>query len=164
MILQNWVLAVLVAAPLDLLQTALTLPRPTPAANRGSVSCGSAPKVVDADVGLKSERDASRVGENPKPGLPAEVVRSVVRGGFASFRSCYEASLRPCPNLQGRVTVNFTIQPKTGRVSSAKADSDLGSGELHRCIEGKFKELQFPSFEGPPLRISYPITFAPGGS
>lgn len=149
-LLVGWVLG----APLLARESAA---RTSSAVDARSISCGRAPKVADAQpAGDRS------VGEKPKSGLPPEVIRAVVRKGFASFRSCYEASLRPCPNLQGRVTVDFTIQPKTGRVSTAKATSDLGSDALHRCVAGKFKELEFPTFEGEPLKVVYPIAFTPG--
>lgn len=146
-------------------------PAPEPEVDARYVSCGPAPKRSAAGMALE-QAEAGPVVEASSPstvagkqqaGLPGEVIQKVVRSGFASYRSCYEASLRPCPNLQGRLTVHFTIEPKTGRVSRARAESDLAGEELHRCVAGKFKELQFPSFEGPALKVVYPISFTPGG-
>lgn len=123
-----------------------------------TITCGRAPKQARIELGSGDGLSEAHVGKQ-KGGLAAQAIQSVVRGSFASFRTCYEASLRPCPKLDGRVLVHFTIQPKTGRVSKATAESDLGTDELHRCIVGKLKELQFPTFEGPPLKVTYPIMF-----
>jgi hypothetical protein len=41
--------------------------------------------------------------------LPAEVIRSVVRHHYASFRRCYEQGLSRDPNLEGLITVRFVI-------------------------------------------------------
>ncbi len=106
---------------------------------------------------------AAGVSEKSTNGLPPEVIQRIVRQSFPAFRSCYEAALGPCPNLQGVVKVRFTIQPKTGRVSSATADSDIAREDVPKCVAAKFKELQFPTFDGPPLKVTYPISFSPGG-
>ena len=165
-LLVGWLLACVA-----LVRESAARPAPEPEVDARSVSCGPAPKRSAAGMALE-QAEAGPVVEASSPstvagkqqaGLPAEVVQKVVRSGFASYRSCYEAALRPCPNLQGRVTVHFTIEPKTGRVSRARAESDLAGEELHRCVAGKFKELQFPSFEGPALKVVYPISFTPGG-
>jgi hypothetical protein len=107
-----------------------------------------------------SSRDAKK---KPAEQLPPEVIQRVVRTNFGKFRLCYEAGLRNCPNLSGRVTVNFTIQP-SGTVSRADSKgSDIPDAAVAKCVAARFKELVFPSFEGPPIKVTYPVVFTPGG-
>ncbi len=94
--------------------------------------------------------------------LPPEVIQRVIRASFGKFRRCYELGLRSCPNLQGRVNVNFTIRPN-GTVSRADGKgSDLADTAVVDCVTREFKQLVFPTFEGPPIRVSYPVLFTPG--
>lgn len=167
---RNLLLAAWLLACVAIVSESAALPGSAAEVDVRSISCGRAPKQPARSAleqaaewpAVQASSPFAAAGKQ-KAGLPAEVVQKVVRSGFASYRSCYEAALRPCPNLQGRVTVHFTIEPKTGRVSHARAESDLAGEELHRCVAGKFKELQFPSFEGPAMKVVYPISFTPGG-
>ncbi|NUP06913.1 MAG: AgmX/PglI C-terminal domain-containing protein [Polyangiaceae bacterium] len=94
--------------------------------------------------------------------LSPETIQSVIRESFPKLRLCYENNLRPCPNINGRVTVSFTIEP-TGRVSHADTKaSDLPDQAINDCVAKRFRELQFPPFEGKPIRVVYPVLFSPG--
>lgn len=100
----------------------------------------------------------------PSRQLSAETIQSVVRAGFGKFRRCYENGLRDCPNLNGRVTVDFVIQPN-GTVSRAEAnakETDLSDTSVGRCVALGFRDLRFPGFDGPPMRVRYPVMFSPG--
>jgi len=113
---------------------------------------------ISADA---SPRDRKKKAGNEQ--LPAAVVQAVVRANFGKFRLCYEAALRNCPNLSGRVVVNFTIQPN-GTVSRADTTgSDIPEVAVSKCVAERFKELVFPTFDGPPIKVTYPVTFTPGG-
>lgn len=101
----------------------------------------------------------------PNRQLSPETIQSVVRASFGKFRICYENGLRDCPNLKGRVRVDFVIQPD-GTVSRAtlnEKDTDLPDTAIGKCVAGKFRDLRFPGFDGPPMRVSYPVSFVPGG-
>jgi hypothetical protein len=101
----------------------------------------------------------------PSRQLSPETIQSVVRASFGKFRSCYENGLRNCPNLNGRVRVDFVIQPD-GTVSRAilnEKDTDLPDTGIGKCVAAKFRDLRFPGFDGPPMRVSYPVSFTPGG-
>lgn len=96
-------------------------------------------------------------------GLPAEVIQRVIKQNFGQFRRCYEAGLRSCPNLQGRVTVRFTIL-RDGSVKGARVESsDLPDKAVGTCVAHRMGELTFPTFDGKPIQVSYPISFSPGG-
>lgn len=98
----------------------------------------------------------------PDHQLPPAVIHRVVRASFGKFRQCYEDALRNCPNLQGRVSVKFVIQPHGGVTNVSTKDSDIPDAAVARCVGNKFKELVFPAFKGPPMRVSYPVMFSPG--
>ncbi len=94
--------------------------------------------------------------------LPADVIQSVVRKRFSTFRTCYEEGLRKDPTLKGRVAVRFVID-LDGRVSSASdARSDLPDATVLRCITDTVRELVFPKPEGGIVTVVYPIEFSPG--
>lgn len=101
----------------------------------------------------------------PSRQLSPDTIQSVVRASFGKFRICYENGLRDCPNLNGRVRVDFVIQPD-GTVSRAilnEKDTDVPDSAVGKCVATKFRELRFPGFDGPPMRVSYPVMFSPGG-
>ena len=95
--------------------------------------------------------------------LPPEVIQRVMRESFGKFRGCYEDALRNCPNLQGRVTLRFTIAPD-GSVREARAlDSDVPDAMLAACVVRQVRTVQFPAPEGGAVTVVYPILFSPGG-
>jgi len=103
--------------------------------------------------------------ESPGGGgrLPPEVIQRVMRDNFGQFRVCYENGLRNCPNLQGRVSVRFTIA-RDGSVKNARAvGSDLPDRAVSACVVRKVGGLRFPMPEGGPVTVVYPIMFSPGG-
>jgi hypothetical protein len=98
-----------------------------------------------------------------KPGLSPEVIQRVVRDNFGRFRLCYEAALRSCPNLQGRVAVKATIRPNGTVTNVRDGGSDVADSAVTRCVLKEFGKLEFPAFQGKPIQLSYPILFGPGG-
>lgn len=118
------------------------------------VACGKAPKSRD----MAASAPFSVVGR----GLAPEVVMAVVRESFGRFRHCYEQALRDCPRLQDRVVVEFVIRPD-GTVAKAKdGGSDMVDKSVIQCVVKAFESLRFPSFDGPPIRVVYPVVFEPG--
>jgi hypothetical protein len=83
----------------------------------------------------------------------------VFRQSRGAFRTCYEEHLRPCPNLQTAVRVEFVIGTD-GRVMDAKGTGEA-SEETVDCIVRAVSELRFPR---PKRRtpVSYPMMFTPG--
>jgi hypothetical protein len=99
---------------------------------------------------------AARLGR-----LPPEVIQRVMRAAMPRFRHCYEESLRPCPNLQGRVAVAFVIE-RDGSVSHVRGESDLPNERLVSCVVDEVGKLTFPAPEGGCVAVRYPIMFSPG--
>lgn len=124
------------------------------------ITCGkrARPKLEQGVVSITGSRE----GKTSRR-LPPEVVQRVVRASFGTFRQCYEAALGPCPNLSGRVVVRFVIQP-SGKVTHVDTKgSGMPDATVARCVGKRFEELTFPSFDGPPIRVTYPVAFSPTG-
>ena len=108
-------------------------------------------------LGMPVPAQAERRGR-----LAPEIIQRVVRRSFRSFRRCYEAGLRPCPNLNGRVSVTFVIG-RDGRVKRASGKADIPDAAVIDCVVKRFRSLVFPAPEGGSVTVIYPILFTPGG-
>jgi hypothetical protein len=96
------------------------------------------------------------------PGLPPGYPQRVIRRNLGRLRFCYEQGQRADPNLQGRVTVRFTIRHDGGVASVTNGGSDLPDATVVSCILRVFSGLSFPQTERGPVTISYPMVFSPG--
>jgi Ca-activated chloride channel family protein len=94
--------------------------------------------------------------------LPPEVIQRIVRQNFGRFRLCYENGLRNNPNLQGRVSVRFVIDPSGAVSMVANGGSDLPDAGVVQCVVRGFGNLSFPQPEGGMVTVVYPLAFAPG--
>jgi Vault protein inter-alpha-trypsin domain len=116
---------------------------------------GGAHKAPSANVRMGATRVTGR--------LPAEVVQRIVRQNYGRFRVCYEQGLSKNPNLEGKVSVRFSID-NTGAVSSVtNGGSDMPDSAVVACVVSAFNGLSFPQPEGGVVTVIYPIAFTPGG-
>jgi Ca-activated chloride channel family protein len=95
-------------------------------------------------------------------GLPPEVIQRIVRQNFGRFRLCYESGLRNNPDLQGRVSVRFTIGLDGNVANMANGGSDLPDAGVVACVVRSFGGMMFPAPDGGSVVVTYPIVFAPG--
>jgi len=110
-----------------------------------------------------SKPPSVRMGATSVSGrLPPEVIQRIVRQNFGRFRLCYENGLRNNPNLQGTVSVSFTIG-RDGSVGSVGGGGSLPDSGVVSCVTKAFYGLSFPQPEGGVVKVSYPIAFTPGG-
>ena len=128
----------------------VTVELPEPEAHPAEVALGKAPRT-------QSERPTAKLGR-----LPPETILRVVRSGWGKFRLCYAAGLTPCPNLQGRVSLEFVIGYDGSVIRARVNDSDLNA-DITRCVLKALYGLTFPRPVGGPVRVSYPVVFTPGG-
>jgi outer membrane biosynthesis protein TonB len=91
----------------------------------------------------------------------SQVVR-MIRQRQSAFKRCYETSLRNNPSLQGKVTVQFTIEQR-GNVSAARAvENTTNDAGLASCVVGVIRRLRWREGpEGGSVQYSYPFVFAP---
>ena len=114
--------------------------------------------------GLGPRTDGPRVtteAHDVRGTLPKDVIRRVVQSALPRYKQCYEKELQRTPELAGKSIVTFTIAPD-GSVAAVKAEGDLASEAVHRCVEATTKALSFPKPDGGGVVVvKYPFTFAP---
>lgn len=111
----------------------------------------------------RSRPPSIRMGATTVQGrLPPEVIQRIVRQNFGRFRLCYEKGLQSNPNLQGQITVAFVIGRDGALGNSSVQRSTLPDLEVNECVKRAFLTLAFPPPDGGVVRVSYPISFAPG--
>ena len=95
--------------------------------------------------------------------LGAQVIRNVVRTHMAQVRICYEKALQAKPNLAGRVTVQWTIEP-AGTVTRARVkESTLHDETAEQCIVTAVSGWTFAKSTGDPVNVTYPFMFQSAG-
>ncbi|MEM9693201.1 MAG: AgmX/PglI C-terminal domain-containing protein [Myxococcota bacterium] len=93
--------------------------------------------------------------------LAPEIIQATVRANFGALRACYARAQVRDPQLEGRVVIDFTIQPD-GTVAEARASGDLPAS-VNDCVQKAIADLVFRSPEpiGGPVKVTYPIVFKP---
>jgi len=124
----------------------------------------------DAQASPPSEPRAPSNLPNPPPGirirmaapqvtgqLPAEDVRRVVRQRFVALRLCYERGLQKDPQLSGKVTLRFVIEPTGSVAKGASATSEFADSSVATCIVQLLQELRFPPPAKGTVAVEFPI-------
>lgn len=116
-------------------------------------------------LGLKGEHAISIISENVQvlSGLPKDVINAVVQRHRAEIRACYDAALQRNPNLRGKVTIAFSIQPNGVVSSSTVKESSIGDRGLESCITSRVMTWVFPKPEAPVVTevSAYPFYLNP---
>jgi hypothetical protein len=133
-----------------------------------SLSAGVAPRRIQAPHFDQNQVSRCAPPRKPPPDdqtrgrLPPEVIQSVVRSNYATFRHCYEAGLGRDPTLRGLVEMRFTIDP-AGKVSNVDfADVTLRDCDVIECMAKGFSTMSFPHPKGGIVTVVYPIKLEPG--
>lgn len=94
----------------------------------------------------------------------SKLVTNEVKKRLRAIQICYEQQLRRNPGLQGKVTVQFTIE-MSGTVSKATAiGNTTNDPAVADCVVETVKRFRFnPGPEGGSVTYSYPFVFAPQG-
>ncbi|MGD8861781.1 MAG: AgmX/PglI C-terminal domain-containing protein [Myxococcales bacterium] len=92
----------------------------------------------------------------------ASLVVAMIRKRIGAIRACYERELRRNPTLAGKVTVEFTIQPR-GNVTGVKVVANTtGDNAVGKCVANAVARFRFnPGPDGGSVTFSYPFVFAP---
>jgi len=94
--------------------------------------------------------------------MPADVVTRTIQQRVRAIQRCYEIQLAHQANLEGKVTVAFTVVER-GTVSRARVTENTSHNEaLGRCVSETIGRLRFnPGPQGGSVDFSYPFVFAP---
>ncbi len=94
-------------------------------------------------------------------GLPRSVIKKYVerqRGGIAR---CYKQAVQRDPDLEGKVTLRFTIGPSGGVVGARVLRSTLGHAKAESCMVARARTWRFPRpLGGAAVRVRYPFLFS----
>jgi TonB family protein len=114
-------------------------------------------KTVKGTIKMNDGEDIGGTGE-----FDSKLVTAEVKKRLRAIQICYEQQLRRDPSLQGKVTVEFTIE-QSGTVSRATAtDNSTNDPAVADCVVSTVKRFRFnPGPEGGSVTFSYPFVFAP---
>ena len=114
-------------------------------------SLGSSLKVTPA----RARETSSLAG-----GLEREMIDHVVHQRKDRIRLCYERQLNFIPQLSGKVTVHFEIDPQGNVLSSSLIEDTLKNQAVKDCILTEVKTWTFPKPQGGVIvPVDYPFVF-----
>ena len=92
----------------------------------------------------------------------ASLVVAMIKRRIRAITMCYEMQLKRNPSLAGKVTTEFTIQPR-GNVTDVKITANTtGDDAVGQCVANTIRAIRFnPGPEGGSVVFSYPFVFAP---
>ncbi len=93
-----------------------------------------------------------------------EVIGKVIGKNARQVLACYEAELTRTPDLAGKLSVRFTIEPN-GRVSDLEiTESTMKNPAIERCVSSRIRRWRFPEPKGGGLCVvNYPWVFQQAG-
>lgn len=99
-------------------------------------------------------------GYKADEGLTKEEVGAVIHGHMGEVRYCHEAAMLQNPKTEGRLVIQFKIDPK-GRVEMASTEyATLPKGPLEECVRTRLLSWMFPKPRGGVhVTVSYPFNF-----
>ena len=96
--------------------------------------------------------------------LDKELIRRVIHANRGQIRYCYDAQLNRFPNLNGKVSIKFTITPEGTVLKSNVVQSTVGNAEMESCVADRVLTWLFPKPKGGGVVIvTYPFIFKPAG-
>lgn len=118
---------------------------------------------VSANLGRRGQRAPRARVERGRASvngfLSREQIERVVRRHTRGIRYCYERELSDDPELEGQITVNWTID-LDGRVSRRSVESNTMDGSsVETCLLREVSRMRFPEPDGGMVVVRYPFTF-----
>lgn len=95
--------------------------------------------------------------------IPAADVERVISTHKAKVRRCYEHALQTQPELAGKLTANFFIEPD-GQVKQASIlapKSTVNDARLWSCVVEVVRGMRFPAPVGGSVEVVYPFVLTP---
>ena len=117
----------------------------------GSLSGGN---TGNAGIGL-IEEESEVVG-----GLDRDVIAQYIKTQLGQILYCYERQLSAHPEMEGKVSVKFTIDG-SGKVDEQKiGDTTLKNATVEGCILNRVAQWKFPNPKGgTKVVVTYPFLF-----
>ena len=94
----------------------------------------------------------------------SNLVVQTIKTRLRAIQMCYEQQLRRNPTLAGKVTIEFTIQPRGNVTDVHVKDNSTGDAAVGTCVANTVSSFRFnPGPDGGSVTYSYPFVFAPSG-
>jgi len=109
------------------------------------------------DLGADDPRTLD-MGEGGEEQLPSSEVERGMDGAFGRIRRCLVLAAGDDP-VNGTLTFGLRIEP-TGGISrvNLRGPAAVTTGEAGDCLRSAVRQVQFRSFQGPPMIVHYPVT------
>ncbi len=124
-----------------------------------AAACGSSKQAAPAEPG------GSGGGSGDcEPGRCMEDISGVIEDHRPAARACYEAGWERDPSIQGRLIINFEIDPdgKVVDASQSAQDEQITDPGVVGCVEAVIRALTFkPSARGKLSRAFHRFEFNP---
>lgn len=93
--------------------------------------------------------------------MSTSIIRRIVRAHINEVRYCYNEGLAHDPDLEGRVVVQFKIDPEGKVAESEVASSTVPNDAVGTCIAGAVERWKFPRpGDGDTAVVTYPFVLS----
>jgi len=123
---------------------------------------GNGVKAGLADKGKKRVGNMALGGQQSSGFCKKGNIESVVRRRAGAIRACYEQRLQVKKELQGKLTVRWTINVEGGVDAAASSSDTIGDGETTNCVLRHIRRMRFEKPEGGICVVQWPFVFSPG--
>jgi hypothetical protein len=132
----------------------------------GSIDTGGGTgRNANVGIGRKTAKRVSKLklsGGRSTGGCDTGDIAKNVKRRAAALRACYEMQLMSKPNLQGKVTAQWTIDTE-GSVKNPKIVGDtMSNSSVTDCVLRTIGHIRFKKPEAGICVIQWPFVFAPG--
>lgn len=103
--------------------------------------------------------DPPKKAVKPRRSLTKEQVGATIDHHAAAIQVCYRKQLGVEPDLEGKLTFQFTIRPDGATVGVKETARSLDSDNVSTCVAGVLRGMLFPEFDGESVTIVYPFEF-----
>lgn len=126
---------------------------------------GGTGRNANVGIGRKKAKKVAKVklsGGRSTGGCDKGDIAKNVKRRAAALRACYEMQLMSKPNLQGKVTAQWTIDTE-GNVKNPKIVSDsMNNSSVTDCVLRTLGRVRFKKPEAGICVIQWPFVFSPG--
>ena len=122
------------------------------------------PRLRTGEAGTRVPRELVVPGKPVvSDGLDMELVRRVIRQHVAETRACYERALQTRNDLEGKVSIKFTISGQGEVIAATLEENTMGADTVADCLQARIRRWVFPAPAGGGLVIvKYPFLFRRG--
>lgn len=132
-------------------------------AGAGSLTGHEATSVSSRVAAIGAPGTATRTGASGKAARSAEEIELEFDRNKGAIYAIYARALREKPELQGKLVLEFTIEP-SGEITACRVvSSELKDPDLERRIVARVKLIRFAAKDVVTMTTTKPIEFFPAG-